>query len=259
MGISGDRILSGADLELLGNTNKMLWTAFILGLFGGLHCAGMCGPIALAIPYHKGFLPNLVHKILYNSGRIITYSFLGALTGLIGQSFSMAGWQQGLSVFLGVFLILSIALSGFKNLDVPLIRPVIKLNNVVKKYFAVFLSKRTWSSAIFLGMINGLLPCGLVYIAMAASIAGGSVSSGMLYMLIFGIGTIPVMLSISLAGNIIGPATKQRIYRLVPVFIITLGGLFILRGLNLGIPYISPEITGSEGTETFQMCEPNPD
>lgn len=237
----------------------MLWTAFILGLFGGLHCAGMCGPIALAIPYHQGFWPNLIHKTLYNSGRIITYGLLGALAGLIGQSFSMAGWQQGLSVFLGVLLILSIALSGFRNLDVPLVRPVIKLNSAVKKYFKIFLNKRSWSSAIFLGMINGILPCGLVYIAMAASIAGGSVSSGMMYMLIFGMGTVPVMLSISLAGNVIGQGTRQRIYKLVPVFIMTLGVLFVLRGLNLGIPYISPEISGPEGTETFQMCEPSPD
>jgi sulfite exporter TauE/SafE len=232
----------------------MLWTAFILGLFGGLHCAGMCGPIALAIPLREGRIQNVIHKSLYNTGRIVTYAILGVLAGLIGQSFNMAGWQQGLSVGLGVFLILVIIFSGFSNLDVPLVRPILALTNSVKKSFSYFLRKRSFGSAFAMGMINGILPCGLVYVAMAASIAGGSIESGAAYMLVFGVGTVPVMLAISLAGNAIGMSTRRKIYKLVPIFIVTLGMLLILRGLNLGIPYISPELSSSDGSTGVEMC-----
>ena len=172
----------------------MLWTGFILGLFGGLHWAGMCGPIALAIPYRDGLIPNVVHKSLYNSGRIITYSFMGILAGLIGQGFNMAGWQQILSITLWVLMVFGIIFSGFRNLDVPMIRPIFHLTNTVKKGFSKYLKKRSWGSAVIMGMINGLLPCGLVYIALAASMAGGSVKSAFFYMLVFGIGTVIIMI-----------------------------------------------------------------
>jgi hypothetical protein len=106
-----------------------------------------------------------------------------------------------------------------------------------------------------MGMINGLLPCGLVYIALAASIAGGSLQSGALYMLVFGLGTFPVMLLLSLAGNIISPRVRLKIYKMVPVFVVVLGLLFILRGMNLGIPYLSPDL-GSSGEALQEICEP---
>ena len=206
----------------------------------------MCGPIALAIPKREEITANIIHKSLYNSGRVVTYSLLGILTGLIGQGFNMAGWQQGLSISLGFLLILTMLVTGFRNLNIPLIGPIIGLTHTIKKYFSQFLKRRSQWSAVVLGMINGLLPCGLVYIALAASIHGGSVKSGLLYMLVFGLGTFPVMLLISLAGNVIGPRVRQKVYKLVPIFIVTLGLLFILRGLNLGIPYISPELSRSE-------------
>lgn len=111
-------------------------------------------------------------------------------------------------------------------------------------------------SALAMGMVNGLLPCGLVYIALAASIAGGSIKSGAMYMLVFGLGTFPIMLGVSLAGNFIGPVFRQKIYRLVPVLIVTLGLIFILRGMNLGIPYVSPNLKGSHGASGIENCEP---
>jgi len=233
----------------------MLWTGFLLGLFGGMHCAGMCGPIALAIPNKVGALANFIHKFLYNTGRVITYSFLGLLTGLIGRGFNMAGWQQALSIGLGIFLIATILFSGIHNLNIPSIKPINSLTRSIKKYFSYFLQKRSPISALGMGMINGLLPCGLVYIALAASIAGGSLQSGALYMLVFGLGTFPVMLLLSLAGNIISPRVRLKIYKMVPVFVVVLGLLFILRGMNLGIPYLSPDL-GSSGEALQEICEP---
>ena len=216
----------------------------------------MCGPIAIAIPGRDGVLANLIHKSLYNSGRVITYTILGVFTGLIGQGFNFAGWQQGLSILLGVFLILVMLVTRFGNLNIPPVGPISVLTNGIKKYFAHFLKKRSMGSALVMGIINGVLPCGLVYVALAASIAGGSVQSGALYMLVFGLGTFPVMLTVSIAGNFISHGLRQKIYRVVPIFIITLGLLFILRGMNLGIPYVSPHLKEHGGATRIENCEP---
>ena len=158
---------------------------------------------------------------------------------------------------LGLFLILVMIITRFGNLNMPTVGPISVLTNGIKRYFSHFLRKRSIGSAVAMGTINGLLPCGLVYVALAASIGGGSVQSGALYMLVFGLGTFPVMLAVSIAGNFIGPGIRQKIYRLVPVFIVTLGLLFILRGMNLGIPYISPQLEESEGgTTQIENCDP---
>ena len=234
----------------------MIWTAFLLGLFGGTHCVGMCGPIAIALPGRDGLIVNILHKTLYNFGRIVTYSMLGLITGLIGQGFSMAGWQQIISMILGVLMISVMLISGFQNLTIPLAGPISSITNRIKRTFSHFLKKRGFLSIFTIGLVNGLLPCGLVYIALAASIAGGSVESGVLYMLVFGFGTFPIMLMTSLAGNIIGPTLRRKIYRLVPVFIVTLGLLFILRGMNLGIPYISPKLNSGNHGHSIENCDP---
>ena len=217
---------------------------------------GMCGPIAIALPGREGAVTNFIHKSLYNLGRVVTYSFLGLITGFIGQGFSMAGWQQGISIALGVLMIALMLISGFQNLNIPLVGPISSITSGIKRTFSHFLKKRGFLSIFFIGMVNGLLPCGLVYIALAASIAGGSVESGVLYMFVFGLGTFPIMLLASLAGNIIGPTIRRKIYRLVPVFIVTLGLLFILRGMNLGIPYISPQLEGDRMGDPIENCDP---
>lgn len=238
----------------------MLWTGFLLGFFGGMHCIGMCGPIALAIPKQEGVFLNVLHKVFYNSGRTVTYGLLGVITGFIGQSFNITGWQQGISIGLGVFLILIIILSGLGSLDVPMVKPVLWITTLLKKAFSRFIKKRSLGSGFLMGIINGFLPCGLVYVALAASIAGGSIKQGVLYMVVFGLGTMPAMLSVSLAGNLLGPNVRRRIYKLVPIFIVALGLLFILRGLNLGIPYISPELSGSHEMPHMDMdMSPNHD
>ncbi len=99
---------------------------------------------------------------------------------------------------------------------------------------------RSFQSLFFIGMLNGLLPCGLVYMAIAGAIGTGGVAEGSLYMILFGLGTIPMLLSISLAGNIMSIAVRKRINKLIPVLVVIVGVLFILRGLSLGIPYLSP-------------------
>ncbi len=220
----------------------ILISAFVLGIMGSFHCAGMCGPIAVALPLHGN---TLMQKIfggsLYNLGRTITYGIMGALFGMLGQGIHLLGFQQKVSVVMGALMIISVLFPALfrsqYSLDKSLFSFVGKLKKSIGKLFAV----RSFQSLFFIGLLNGLLPCGLVYIAIAGAIGTGSIAEGALYMILFGLGTIPMMLGISLAGNVLGLAVRQKINKIIPVLVVVVGLLFVLRGLDLGIPYLSPK------------------
>jgi len=233
----------------------MLWSAFLIGLFGSFHCIGMCGPIALALPIQQHNRFNLVFgRLLYNVGRALTYGAIGLLFGLLGQSLSLAGFQQSISIIAGVLILLMVVLPSKITQKLYLLKPAYGFTNFLKRKFSVLLKKKTVASTFFIGVLNGFLPCGLVYIAVAGAIASGSYLEGALYMFVFGIGTLPIMFAVSLAGNFIGLSVRKRINKLIPTFMIVLAFLFILRGMNLGIPYISPQIQQSEVTDDSVMC-----
>lgn len=224
-----------------------LWTAFIVGLAGSFHCVGMCGPIALALP--GGFSTRITligSRLLYNLGRVVTYTFLGALFGIIGQTFALAGFQQALSIGLGI-LLLAIALFSL-DLESRFLSflPVQQFTKWLKIGLGRFLKGKSYSSLFFIGLINGFLPCGFVYIGLFGAMASGSVMKGMFYMTFFGIGTIPLMLTTALFGTVISVKTRNLIKRSVPVFLVVFAALFILRGMNLGVPFLSPEIAKEE-------------
>lgn len=229
------------------------WSTFTIGLLGSLHCVGMCGPIALALPSGKGRMKFITGRLLYNLGRVVTYTIIGALFGLLGLSLSMAGFQQWLSIVTGVVMILMVLLPirYAQKLNLPWLS---QFNRWLKQRFSYFFKKSNWYSHFFIGLFNGLLPCGLVYVALAAAIASGSIVDGMLYMGLFGLGTMPLMLAVALAGNIVKISWRNKISRLVPYFVTLLGLLFILRGLNLGIPYLSPEIFISDNIKEVPLC-----
>lgn len=219
-----------------------LWTAFIVGLVGSAHCAGMCGPIALALPLRSdNWFTRVSGGLVYNFGRIITYMILGAIFGIVGKGLHMAGFQLIASVVIGALMIAMVV--------IPLIfRQLPSLNTFFEGYSARLMSgfrnlfrKGTIGSLFGIGLLNGILPCGLVYVAVAGAINTGDVVSAMMYMALFGIGTIPVMLAVSLAGSMISLSVRIFINKLSPYVIVLLGVLFILRGLSLGIPYISPK------------------
>ncbi|PIF05106.1 MAG: hypothetical protein CSA36_08470 [Draconibacterium sp.] len=219
----------------------MLVSAFLLGLMGSVHCAGMCGPIALALPLHGNSLSGKIFGgTLYNLGRTITYGIMGVLFGLLGKGISFLGFQQKISVIMGVLMILSILFPAlFKNqysMGKSWIAVVGKLKRSIGSLFTV----RSFQSLFFIGLLNGLLPCGLVYMAIAGAIATGNPVSGMLYMILFGLGTIPMLLGIALAGNMMSATFRKKINRLIPMLVVVVGILFILRGLSLGIPFLSP-------------------
>lgn len=215
------------------------WTVFVLGLFGSLHCAGMCGPLALALPGNARAPSRfLAGRCAYNFGRLITYAGLGVVFGLWGRLILLAGFQRTVSILLGVLLIAGL----FASRRLALWRPMTLLVEKIKAPMSHLLLRGTVRSQLLLGLLNGLLPCGLVYVACAGAAATGGIARGAFYMAAFGAGTLPMMLAISLSGNLVPFAWRLKLRKAVPVSVFLLGALLILRGLALGIPYLSPNL-----------------
>jgi len=225
----------------------ILWTSFVVGLLGSLHCIGMCGPITMALPVFRNAPATLLtSRILYNVGRTLTYALMGALIGLLGQGFSLVGAQQWLSIGAGILLILIVFIPSRISAWFSILKPAHHFTAFIKERFGKLLKRQTLHSTFLIGIINGFLPCGLVYVALAGALATGSVIGGIGYMTFFGLGTLPMMFIFSLAGQFISLEVRRKFTRLIPTFIVALGILFILRGMNLGIPYISPKLAGKE-------------
>lgn len=231
-----------------------LLAAISLGFLGSFHCVGMCGPIALAIPIKgSSFIFRLLGSSIYNFGRVVTYFIMGLLFGLIGQTFAIAGFQNILSVTLGLLILVVLLL--------PDLIPRAKQPKFITSFLAALKTNirrqfgiHSNSSLFFIGLLNGLLPCGLVYMGIAGSIATGDIIKGSLFMATFGLGTLPAMILVSLSQNLISLKLRSQIRKAVPVFIGTMALLLILRGLNLGIPYLSPKIINENGNSKHQCC-----
>ena len=214
----------------------------ILGLLGSFHCVGMCGPIAIVLPLKgKSWFFRIFNGVAYNLGRSVTYGLLGFIFGLAGAGLSLAGLQQKVSIAMGLVMILIVVLPWIfggsfsaENLGTPVF-------NRIRKPLTRLMQSGSTGALFLIGLLNGLLPCGLVYVALAGAIGTGNLSASVLFMVIFGLGTLPLMLLVSLAGNMVGKTLRSRINKWIPAVVILVGILFILRGLNLGIPYISPK------------------
>ena len=219
----------------------MLLSALILGLLGSLHCVGMCGPIAFMLPVDRSNSFKKISQIsIYHLGRLLAYSIIGLVFGLVGKSLYIFGIQQQLSIFIGVLMIIVVLLPHKTIGKYNLSKPLYKLISKVKSSLGKALKKKTADTFLTIGFLNGFLPCGLVYMAVFGAVATGSLLEGSLYMVLFGLGTIPLMTSAIYLGKFLNSSIKQRIQKAIPVFVVVIGTLFILRGLGLGIPYISP-------------------
>ncbi|MDO5614657.1 MAG: sulfite exporter TauE/SafE family protein [Cruoricaptor ignavus] len=220
----------------------LIISALGLGFASGFHCIGMCGPIALSMGLTKQQSINYhLQNLTYNFGRIITYAVLGAFLGIIGKGFQLAGFQQYLTIGVGVLLII-MALFSFGGKDFASKIPFLaKALFSVKKSLANLLQKADLRSRFFTGILNGFLPCGMVYMALTASLASGGIWQSAIFMGLFGLGTLPFMFVVVLAGNMMSQAFRIKVLKVIPVLMLVLGGLFILRGMELGIPYLSPK------------------
>ena len=219
----------------------MYWSAFVFGLVGSFHCVGMCGPIVLAVPGKSIF-----SKLLYNLGRTVTYALMGLVIGIIGEGFSLAGYQQILSVIVGAAMLLIVIFTKYKHFDLPLSGAISKLWIFSKNKLTPLFKSDAAMAPFLIGLINGLLPCGLVYAAIFAAVAMGGMLESSLYMILFGLGTAPLLIALSVFGNFLTPALRNKFNRTVPYLLGLVAILIILRGLNLGIPYISPKMDGDK-------------
>ncbi len=219
----------------------MIVAGFILGLLGSFHCVGMCGPIAFMLPVDRTNSYKKVTQItLYHVGRLLSYATIGFVFGLLGKSLYIFGMQQRLSIAIGILMIV-VMLIPYKTFSkYNFSKPIFKVISKVKSSLGKQFQKKTLDTFFTIGFLNGFLPCGLVYMAVFGAIATGSMLQGSVYMLFFGLGTIPLMTTAIYIGKFLNTSIKRRIQKAIPVFVIMMGMLFILRGLGLGIPYISP-------------------
>ncbi|MDT8322604.1 MAG: sulfite exporter TauE/SafE family protein [Bacteroidota bacterium] len=221
----------------------MIWSAFVIGLVGSVHCLGMCGPIVLVLPgevRERGRF--FFSRVLYNLGRAVTYAAMGLVVGFIGQSIALAGYQQWLGIAAGALMILSVLLPTKAARKILPTKQYDRALTALKSRLGKLLANSSQSSLFTIGILNGFLPCGLVYMALAGSLAMGSALGGAAYMFLFGLGTLPLLFAASYAGGMITGEMRRKITRLIPVGVFILGTLFILRGLSLGIPFISPDM-----------------
>ena len=219
----------------------LIFAALGLGFASGFHCLGMCGPIALSLGLSKKQQVNFhLQNLTYQLGRILTYSFLGAIVGIVGEGFQLAGFQKYISILAGILLI-TMALFSFGGDFTSKIPAISNALLKVKINLGKLLRKTDYSSRFLTGVLNGFLPCGMVYMALTASLAAGGIWQSSTFMVFFGLGTFPFMFAAVLFGNILNATVRNKILKIVPVFMLILGALFILRGMELGIPYISPK------------------
>lgn len=214
-----------------------LWTAFVMGLVGSMHCAGMCGPIAVSLPYRVGLQPReetFLKILTYNLGRILTYALMGFVFGLIGKSFFTMGIQKWVLIILAIVLILIAIFSidiEYQSLKIPVIK---KFNIFIQKKLSLSIKNPSVLSFLYIGILNGFLPCGLVYMAIMAAITVGSVIQGIMYMILFGFGTLPLMMALGFGGNLISMKFRTFLRKLYPVFMILFAVLFLMRAFKFG-------------------------
>ena len=225
--------------------NHVFEIGFLMGLIGSVHCIGMCGPLVMALPISgQSNFQKWVSILLYHFGKISSYTVLGILLGLFGTTLPFNVVQEHLSIVLGSIMLLYVLYVFVikSKWVIPFFQSNIVNSLIINKMGALFKSKNN-SSFYLIGVLNGLLPCGMVYVALTSAIATQSLVQGGMIMVFFGLGTMPALIIVAIGGQYMGRAVRTKLQSLVPVFIFSMGIILILRGLNLGIPYLSPQIS----------------
>lgn len=219
----------------------MLYTAFFFGLISSFHCIGMCGPIAMMLPVDRNNPTKKVTQIItYHIGRLTAYGTIGLVFGLVGKGFFMAGIQQNLSIFIGIAMIAVILIPEKIFAKYNFSKPVFVLISKIKTTLGSQFKNKSYQSLFIIGLLNGFLPCGMVYVALFGAIAMQNAGFGVLYMVLFGLGTVPMMSSVIYINSYLTIPIRNKIQKVIPYVAVIIGVLFILRGLGLGIPYVSP-------------------
>lgn len=221
-------------------TASLIISGFILGMAGSLHCMGMCGPLSLVLPLQGlSSRSKLLSLLTYQFGRITTYALLGLAFGFFGRQLFHAGFQQTASLVIGSIIVLAgvlLVLGKYQRSDkwgMALVR---------KAFDQLWI--RAWNTQSFflIGMVNGLLPCGMIFVALLAILSFPYAWDAPLFMIGFGFGTLPAMMIAAYAMAQLRPTGRRLMRQVVPYFMMLIGVWIFLRGLNLGIPFVSPEI-----------------
>jgi uncharacterized protein len=231
----------------------IFFTALLLGVFSSLHCVGMCGPIALALPLVRtNTFTVILSFVAYHLGRIVSYTLLGIIAGIIGIGFYNSIDQRWIFIACGVLIVLWVLVPLTNPENWRIMRNNLLIGGIRKKMGSLF-RKRSIGSTFTIGILNGFIPCGMVYIALMSAVATGKWSSGGMFMLFYGLGTIPLMLILNFSWEMVKPVFRKKLVRLSPVFVGIIGVLLVLRGLELGIPFISPSVLPEASGMT--MCQ----
>ncbi|WBL26988.1 sulfite exporter TauE/SafE family protein [Zunongwangia sp. HGR-M22] len=237
----------------------MFFSAFLFGLLGSFHCIGMCGPIAFLLPLSRDKKTLMFLQLfLYHFGRLLSYGVIGLLFGLLGKGLNLFAAQQKLSIGIGVLMILTAIISFGKFKFGKIGTPFFSIISRLKSKIGAGLKKKSPDTFLSIGMLNGFLPCGLVYMAMLGAIAEANAGFGALYMVFFGLGTIPLMTAAVVLSSKLssGVKTREKIRKLIPIFVVLTGFLFILRGSGLNIPYLSPAMAEDKVDAKIECHEP---
>lgn len=231
----------------------MLYTAFFFGLISSLHCIGMCGPIAMMLPLDRtNPTKKAFQLILYHAGRLTAYGTLGLVFGILGKGLYLAGMQQQISILVGVLMIIIVLIPEKIFARYNFSKPIYKVISKVKTGLGNQFRKKSPNAIFTIGLLNGFLPCGLVYAALFGAIAMQNEFYGVAYMVLYGLGTIPMMSAVVYMSAMISNPFRNKIQKIIPIVAIFIGVLFILRGLGLGIPYVSPS-----NMSLFVQANPN--
>ncbi len=222
--------------------SQFLEIGFFMGLLGSVHCIGMCGPLVMALPIlHLSPIQKVTATFLYHLGKIMTYGLLGLVIGLFGKQIPFYNVQQHISIVIGVLILVYVIWVFYLHPKRKL--GFLKIDWIQKPVLSILgklLNQNSVASFLLIGLLNGLLPCGMIYLALGSAWANQSVLQSGLFMIFFGLGTLPALLLVAFGGQLMGLAFRQKIQKALPYMLFCMGVLLILRGMNLGIPYISP-------------------
>ncbi len=214
-------------------------SAFMMGFIGSVHCVGMCGPLAISMPFSFfSSFKKWTAILLYNIGRVIAYSITGIFVGLVGRGTNWFGITQIISLILGALIIISVVSPAILKVIGIRFPQWVNKNQVSALQFLI--KKQSVGWMFLVGVLNGFLPCGLVYMAVAAALSTNTILGAVTFMAFFGLGTIPAMITVIIAGQHLPQTWRIRFRKLVPIVTFIVGTLLILRGLNLDIPFVSP-------------------
>lgn len=228
----------------------MLYTAFIFGLISSFHCVGMCGAISIMLPTDShNPLKKALQLSVYHIGKLLSYASIGLLFGALGKGLFLAGFQQRLSIVLGTCMLMVILIPERVLMRYNFSKPIFKVVSNVKSTLGAQFKKKTYKSLFVIGLLNGFLPCAMVYVAVFGALAMQNLLNGVLYMTFFGLGTIPLLITVAYMQDLISNTFRSTIQKIIPYAAVCLALLFIVRGLGLGIPYVSPSNTHLHVTE----------